>query len=461
MALDLLITNATIVNADGRVHGHIGVCDGRITTLLAQDVAQLPAATRTFDASGRLVIPGGVDAHCHVEQVTGEYKSLDSFRTATTAALHGGTTTIIDFGIPADRGESPIAALRNKLGLIDGARCDVALHGSVLAWDDTVPAQLDEMAELGVRSVKLYTTNRGTTMADEDTILRVMKEMVRLDGLTYLHCEHDAIVVDQTETCASEGHLAIGHLPRSRPALSEDASVREMIAVAEHTGAPVYLVHQTTAAAVRAAAEARARGVQVFSETCPHYLLLDDSVYASSEPERFACCPPMRPAETVRRLSDELALGNVHTLASDHSCYDLAQKREYSHDVRRMPHGLPGVETRMPAAFTAVVTRGGLSVNRFVELFSTAPARINGLRSKGVIAVGYDADLVLFDPTETRRVDGAALHQGSDFSPFDGLELAGWPSTVVSGGRIVVDEGRFVDPGPVGRFRARAGFSES
>ncbi|MFB7739259.1 amidohydrolase family protein [Streptomyces sp. NPDC056112] len=461
MALDLLITNATIVNADGRVHGHVGVSDGRITTLLAQDVAQLPAATRTIDASGRLVIPGGVDAHCHVEQVTGEYKSLDTFRTATTAALHGGTTTIIDFGIPADRGESPIAALRNKLSLIEGARCDVALHGSVLAWDDTVPAQLDEMAELGVRSVKLYTTNRGTTMADEDTILRVMKEMVRLDGLTYLHCEHDAIVVDQTETCASEGHLGIGHLPRSRPALSEDASVREMIAVAEHTGAPVYLVHQTTAAAVRAAAEARARGLQVFSETCPHYLLLDESVYASSEPERFACCPPMRPAETVRQLSDEVALGNVHTLASDHSCYDLAQKRKCSHDVRRMPHGLPGVETRMPAAFTAVVTRGGLSVDRFVELFSTAPARINGLRSKGVIAVGYDADLVVFDPTATRRVDGAALHQGSDFSPFDGLELAGWPSTVVSGGRIVVDEGRFVDPGPVGRFRARAGFSES
>ncbi|MGW2895534.1 amidohydrolase family protein [Streptomyces sp. NPDC001212] len=461
MALDLLITNATIVNADGRVHGHVGVSDGRITTLLAQDVAQLPAATRTIDASGRLVIPGGVDAHCHVEQVTGEYKSLDTFRTATTAALHGGTTTIIDFGIPADRGESPIAALRNKLSLIEGARCDVALHGSVLAWDDTVPAQLDEMAELGVRSVKLYTTNRGTTMADEDTILRVMKEMVRLDGLTYLHCEHDAIVVDQTETCASEGPLGIGHLPRSRPALSEDASVREMIAVAEHTGAPVYLVHQTTAAAVRAAAEARARGLQVFSETCPHYLLLDESVYASSEPERFACCPPMRPAETVRQLSDEVALGNVHTLASDHSCYDLAQKRKCSHDVRRMPHGLPGVETRMPAAFTAVVTRGGLSVDRFVELFSTAPARINGLRSKGVIAVGYDADLVVFDPTATRRVDGAALHQGSDFSPFDGLELAGWPSTVVSGGRIVVDEGRFVDPGPVGRFRARAGFSES
>lgn len=457
MVLDLLITNATVVNASGRVQAHVGVSDGRIVSMLSQDAPELPEARRTIDATGRLLIPGGVDPHCHVEQVTGPYKSLDTYRTATIAALHGGTTTIIDFGIPADPAESPIAALHNKLKLIEGSRCDVALHGSVIAWDDTVPAQLEEMARLGVRSVKLYTTNRGTTMADEDTILRVMKEMVRLDGLTYIHSEHDAIVVDRTATCAAEVGLGIEQLPRSRPVLSEEASVREMLAVAEYTGAPVYFVHQTTPAAVQAVAEARARGQLVFSETCPHYLLLDESVYASPSPEKFACCPPMRPADIVARLSRELALGSVDTIASDHSCYDLAQKRECSHDVRRMPHGLPGVETRMPAAYTAVVTEGGLPVERFVDLFAAAPARINGIVSKGVVAVGYDADLVILDPAETRWVDGSALHQGSDFSPFDGLELTGWPSIVVSGGRVVVEEGTFEDPGPVGRFVPRLG----
>lgn len=460
MVLDLLITNATVVNATGRVRAHIGVTDGRIATMLAHYAEELPAARRTIDATGRLVIPGGVDPHCHVEQVTGAYKSLDTYRTATTAALHGGTTTIIDFGIPADRSESPIAALRNKLDLLEGSRCDVALHGSVIAWDDTVPEQLEEMAELGVRSVKLYTTNRGTTMADEDTILRVMKEMVRLDGLTYIHCEHDAIVVDRTACCEAERGLGIEQLPHSRPALSEDASVREMLAVAEYTGAPVYFVHQTTPEAVHAVTEARARGQLAFSETCPHYLLLDESVYASNSPEKFACCPPMRPAATMAGLRNEVGLANVDIIASDHSCYSLAQKRERSHDVRRMPHGLPGVETRMPAAYTAVVTESGLPVERFVSLFSTAPAQINGLTTKGVVAVGYDADLVIFNPAETRRVDGATLHQGSDFSPFDGLELAGWPSTVVSGGRVVLADGEFHDPGPVGRFRPRVGFSE-
>lgn len=457
MTLDLLITNATVVNADGRTQAHLGITDGTITAMYAHATRDLPAARHTIDASGRLLIPGGVDVHCHVEQVTGPYKSRDTFATATTAALHGGTTTIMDFGIPAGTHESPLEALENKLHLIDGARCDVGLHGSVITWDDSVPAQLTTMAEKGVRSVKLYTTNRGTTMADEDTILKVMKEMVRLDGLTYIHCEHDAIIVDRMNTCAAEGHAGIAHLPQTRPAISEDASVREILAIAEYTGAPVYFVHQTTPGAVDAVQEARSRGQQVFSEACPHYLLLDESVYASDTPEKFACCPPMRSAEKVAGLLDRVAWKHVDVISSDHSGYNLAQKRQSNADVRRMPHGLPGVETRMPATYTVLVEQRGVPVERFVEVFATAPAKINGLTTKGVVAVGYDADLVLFDPTEARTVDGSALHQDTDFSPFDGLTLHGWPSTVISRGQVVVDNGNFIDPGPVGSYLPREG----
>ncbi|GAA1724579.1 dihydropyrimidinase [Isoptericola hypogeus] len=459
MTFDLLITDATVVNADGRTRAHVGVTDGVITALLSP-TRSVPVATRTVDASGRLLIPGGVDGHCHVDQVTGAYASLDTYEIATTGALHGGTTTIIDFGIPADAAERPIDALHRKLELTASARCDVGLHGSVVRWDETVPTQLEAMAELGVRSVKLYTTNRGTTMADDDTILQVMKEMVRLGGLAYVHAEHDAIVVDRTAACAAADNVGIADLHRTRPALSEDASVREILAVAEYTGAPVYFVHQTTPAAVDAVEEARARGQVVFSETCPHYLLLDESVYVGPAPEKYACCPPMRPASAVDGLLARLGRGAVDVVSSDHSCYDLSQKREHRHDVRRMPHGLPGVETRMPAAYTAMVTRAGLPVERFVEAFATAPARINGLPTKGVVDVGYDADLVLLDPGETRVVDGARLHQGTDFSPFDGTELHGWPSTVVVGGTVVLDDGRFRDPGPVGRYRPRTAFRD-
>lgn len=459
MTLDLLITNATVVNADGRFLCHIGVTDGMITTLIDADtpLAELPTGRRTLDAIGGLVIPGGVDPHCHVEQVTGSHKSLDTYETATIAALHGGTTTIIDFGIPAGSDESPLEAVQHKLRLIEGARCDVALHGAVIAWDDTVPAQLEWMAEHGIRSVKLYTTNRGTTMADDATIVNVMKEMVRLGGLTYVHCEHDAIIEDRIGACAREHQLAVSQLHRTRPAISEDASVREVLAMAEYTGASVYFVHQSTPEAVDAAQEARARGQRVYSETCPHYVAFDESVYSSTTPEKYACCPPMRPRAAVEGLLDRVARGPVDVMSSDHSCYDLAQKQRFSHDVRRMPHGLPGVETRMPAAFTALVRQHGMSLERFVEVFATAPARINGLARKGKVAVGFDADLVLFDPNEARTVDGAALHMGTDFSPFDGMELFGWPSTVVSGGKVVLDDGVFVDPGPVGVFVRRYG----
>jgi dihydropyrimidinase len=332
----------------------------------------------------------------------------------------------------------------------------------VVQWDETVPWQLEQLAAEGVRSVKMYTTNRGTTMADGDTILKVMREMVRLDGLTYIHAEHDPIIADCTQQHADDGRIGIQHLHRTRPELAEEISVKETLAMAEYTNAPVYFVHQSTPGAVDLVAEARRHGRDAFSETCPHYLTLDDTVYGTSFPEWYACCPPMRSPETVAALRDRLAAGAIHTVASDHSCYDLTQKRERSDDIRAMPHGLPGVETRMPVTFTAMMDAAGAAapVEDFVEVFAAGPARINALPGKGTIAAGYDADLVVFDPALERTVDGAALHMGTDFSPFDGRTLTGWPAVVVSAGRVVLDAGGFHDPGPVGQFVARNGFRE-
>ncbi|TLM84233.1 amidohydrolase family protein [Pseudarthrobacter sp. NamE5] len=455
---DLVIANATVVNSFGRQNAHIVVQDGLIAGLVDTSEAAPPAA-RTIDAEGRLVVPGGVDGHCHVAQVTGRFRTLDDYRTTSIAALWGGTTTIIDFGIPRDAQETPLVAVLHKKELAAQSRCDVALHGAVISWDETVPWQLEQLAAEGVRSVKMYTTNRGTTMADGDTILKVMREMVRLDGLTYIHAEHDPIITDCTEQHAQDGRIGIEHLHRTRPGLAEEVSVKDTLAMAEYTGAPVYFVHQSTPGAVDLVTEARERGLDAYSETCPHYVTLDDSVYGSKFPEWFACCPPMRDAETVAALKDRLASGAIHAMSSDHSCYDLSQKRERTDDVRAMPHGLPGVETRMPVTFTAM-SSAGASVEDFVEAFSAGPARINAIPGKGCIAEGYDADLVIFDPAEERIVDGAALHMGTDFSPFDGKALTGWPAVVVSSGRVVLDGQGFHDPGAAGRFVARNGFRD-
>lgn len=291
-------------------------------------------------------------------------------------------------------------------------------------------------------------------MADDTTIVKVMKEMVRLRGLTYIHCEHDAIIEDRISVCTDARLNDIAHLHMTRPVLSEVASVQEMLALANYTGAPVYLVHQSTPEAVRAVHEARSQGQIVYSEVCPHYLCFDESVYSGDTPEKYACCPPMRPRHLVDELVELVARGQVDVVSSDHSCYNLEQKR-ITDDVRFMPHGLPGVETRMAATFTTLVTQKGAPIERFVDVFSAGPARINGLPTKGRVAVGMDADLVLFDPDESRRVDGASLHMGTDHSPFDGIDLCGWPSVVVSAGRVVLEDGQFFDPGPVGGFLGR------
>jgi dihydropyrimidinase len=298
-------------------------------------------------------------------------------------------------------------------------------------------------------------------MADGDTIIKVMREMVRLDGLTYIHAEHDPIITDCTQQHADDGRISIEHLHRTRPELAEEISVKETLAMAQYTGAPVYFVHQTTPGAVDLVSEARSNGQEAYSETCPHYLTLDESAYGSAFPEWYACCPPMRSAETVAALKERLFNRAIHTVSSDHSCYDLSQKRERTDDIRAMPHGLPGVETRMPVTFTTLMTDPARnSVEDFVEVFSAGPARINAVPGKGTIAEGFDADLVIFDPLETRVVDGRYLHMGTDFSPFDGMQLTGWPAVVVSAGQIVLDSEGFHDPGPVGRFVARNGFRE-
>jgi dihydropyrimidinase len=462
---ELVIAHGLVVDATSATAAHIVVDAGKITALVDAH-EPVPPAARVVDATGRVVIPGGVDGHCHVAQITGPYRTLDDYAITSVAALWGGTTTIVDFGIPRDAMETPLEAAENKIALARVSRCDVALHASVITWDPTIPAQLQSLADLGVRSVKLYMTNRGTTMADNDTVLKVMREMARLDGLTYIHAEHDAIIADCTAVHADAGEIGIAHLHRTRPELAEEISVREVLAMAEYTGAPVYFVHQSTPGAVDLVVTARARGLHVHSETCPHYLVLDDGVYASRFPEWFACCPPMRSAATVAALGERFANGAIDTVASDHSCYDLTQKLAHSGDIRQMPHGLPGVETRMPVAFTALSDMHGdprdpRVLQRFAEVFAAAPARINAIPDKGVLAPGYDADLVVFDPAQTRWVAAADLHQGTDFSPFDGRILRGWPQVVVSGGRIVLQDGQFHDPGPVGRFVRRGGYREA
>ncbi len=446
---DLVIHGGTIVNAGGSSPATVVVRDGRIEAVLAPDVP-LPAHARAIDATGALVLPGGVDPHCHIGQRLGDYAALDDYEQASVAALWGGTTTVVDFAIP-DPGQTPLAAIHERRKLADISRCDTALHGCVIEWDDSTREQIADMAGLGVRTIKLFTTYRDVVMAGPDTILEVLRTLHAQGGLAYVHAEANHVIEDAQGLAAADAHADAAHHDGTRPELAEAAAVAQVLATAEHVDAPVYFVHQTTAEAVDLVRDARRRGVRAYTETCPHYLTLDSEVYRGEHPERFVCCPPLRDAATVADLRSRALVGDVDSLGSDNCCYDTAQKLEHRDDVRLMPNGLPGVETRLPVTWTALVEEQGMPVERFVAMFSTNPARLNGLAGKGVITPGADADLVVIDPAVRREVRAADLHMPTDYSPYEGAQLTGWPSAVVCAGRVVVDAEGFHDPGPIGR----------
>ena len=446
---DLVVHGGTVVNAGGSAPATVVVRDGRVEAVLAADVP-LPPHERAIDATGSVVLPGGVDPHCHIGQRLGEYAALDDYAQASTAALWGGTTTVVDFAIP-EPGQTPLAAAEERRRAAAISRCDTALHGCVIDWDGGTEKEIIALAEMGVRTIKLFTTYRDVVMAGPDTILEVLRTLHAQGGIAYVHAEANHVIEDAQDCAAAVAHADAAHHAGTRPELAEAAAVAQVLATAEHVDAPVYFVHQTTAAAVDLVRDARRRGVRAYTETCPHYLALDSGVYDGPHPERYVCCPPLRAPETVAGLRARALVGDVDTVGSDNCCYSTEQKLEHRDDVRLMPNGLPGVETRLPVTWTTLVVEAGMPVERFVAVFSTNPARLNGLAGKGVIAPGADADIVVIDPKVRREVRATDLHMPTDYSPYEGRQLAGWPSVVISAGRVVVDQAGFHDPGPVGR----------
>ena len=457
MSAPLFVRNGLVVNSSSSVRADVLLRDGRVEAVCRPGSQPSPPGAVELDAAGKFVMPGGVDPHCHVGFTSGRYTSLDDYRQATTAAVFGGTTTVIDFAIPRP-GQQPLAVAQVQKDKAAQGLCDSALHACVVDWDESVPGQLHELAAMGIRTVKMFTTYRGETMAADETIFKVMRDLKDLGGMAVVHCETNYIIEEQQQRCAAYGKISAPHHADSRPEIAETASVASIIAMAESLGAPVYLVHQSSPQSLRLAAEARRRGVTVFSEAVTHHLVLDESCYDGPFPEHFVCCPPLRSAAVVEQMAHAVFDGSVTTIGSDHCCYNTEQKMELKDDVRIMPNGLPGVELRLPVIFSEFVARRGLSPERFVELCCANPARANGLwPRKGSIQPGADADLVIWDPAARTTVRSADLHMATDYTPYEGRELVGWPSTVVVGGTVIVANGLLQQRDAYGsRFARRA-----
>jgi len=454
-----LITGGRIVTAVDDYVGDILLENGRIEAIgRSLEVADADV----HDASNRLVLPGGVDVHVHMETPMGNgIETCDSFETGTVSAAFGGTTTIVDFA-QQQRGESPKAALDRRLESAE-RQCviDFGFH-SILT--DVNEGALSELPDLvsndGVSSIKLYMAYPDVLMVDDAAIYKTMRRVGGHGGMVNLHAENGVVIEALIEEALAAGNTSPRYHQLTRPQLMEGEATHRVIRIAELAEVPVYIVHLSAKEALDAVVEARDRGIHAFAETCPHYLFLDSAEYDRQgfDSAKFVMTPPLRDHDCQQALWRGLKFDDLQIVSTDHCpfCFNekahglLKSKQPGRDDFSKIPNGAPGVELRLPLLFDGGVRAGRITLNRFVQLVATAPAKMFGLfPRKGTIAVGSDADIVVFDADEKHVLSAASHHSNVDYSLFEGREVTGRVKKVFSRGELIVDCDRWL--GKVGR----------
>jgi dihydropyrimidinase len=450
----LLVQGGLLVTPDGVIDADVLVQAARIKAV-GHD---LPAANDTLviDASGCYVFPGVIDAHTHIVLDTGIYKTADDWYMATRAAAGGGVTTVIDFATQFS-GQTLREVVELLLAEARESIIDYGFHVMVTDLPPVCEKALIDLVDLGVPSVKLYTTYRPNYYADDATILRLLSACAELGIRPLVHCENDALVTARTEALISAGKTGWRYHGDSRPALAEQEAVQRVLFWAEAAGCPIHVVHCSTARSVSLVAEARDNGQEVTCETCPQYLLLDNTAYEGEEPWRYILQPPLRDPDEPERLWTLVEAGMVDLLTTDHCDYTVEQKVARD-DFAHTPGGLPGLATLLPLTFTYGVARGRLSLEQLVALLSTNPARVWGLwPRKGALLPGFDADLVVYDPQPESTIDAQVLGHMARYSPYEGMPVQGQVRMTISRGRIVYRDGQSLGRKGQGKFVKRSG----
>lgn len=453
MNFDIVIHDGTLVTASETVVSDIGIIGEKIAAM-----GRGLRGTRMLDAGGKLVIPGGVDPHVHLEMPQGTAVSSDDFETGTIAAACGGTTTLIDFVEP-EGDQTLLEALQLRRAQADGrAVVDYGLHMTIANAEPATIAQIPGAFQAGCYSFKTYTIYDGFYL-DDDAMLEALAAVRGVNGLLIVHAENRHMVSRLQQQFLAAGQTAPRFHPRSRPPIVEGTAVNRILALAEITGCPVYVVHVSTQAGASAIHQAQERGQVVFGETCPQYLLLTDVEYdrPGREGTKFICSPPLRPAGNPAGLWHGLANNYLQTIGTDHCpfFYDGQKNLDYS-DFTQIPNGLPGIEARLSLIYTFGVGQKRISLNRWVELCCTAPAKTFGLYPrKGSLMPGADADIVIFDPQRELTLSSALMHERVDYTPYEGFPLRGYPETTLVRGQIMVQDCEFIGSPGWGQFLPR------
>ena len=455
--MDLVIKNGTIVTATESYQADVGV-EGETIALIGRNLV----GDKIIDAEGMYVMPGGIDPHTHLELPFMGSVSADDFRTGTIAAACGGTTTIIDFAIQG-AGQTLREALDIWLAKADGkASIDYGMHIAIGAMDDERMAEMGDMINIGVTSFKVFMAYKGSLMVDDETLFRSLSRAREIGGLISLHAENGDVLNYLINKHVAEGKTEPIWHALSHPPEAEAEAAHRAIVMAGMTGAPLYIVHTSSAAALEAIKAGRSKGFLIYGETCPQYLMFTMEKYEEPDFEgaKYVMSPPLREKGNPEALWRGLVSGDLQTVGTDHCPFNfVGQKDMGKDDFSKIPNGMPGIETRLPLMYHFGVNEGRFSINRFVALVATGPARLFGLLPrKGAIVIGADADLVLWDPNKERQLTKENLHMNVDHSPYEDVTVKGYPSLVLQRGKVIVKEDEFVGDVGAGQFLKRRPF---
>ena len=452
----ILIVKGTIVTPIETYKSDILIVNGLINQI--ESKIEPLKADKIIDASGLYVLPGGVDPHVHMHLQSPAGYTSDNFFTGSRAALYGGTTTIIDFVTPR-RGQSLPEALKQRKAEAKDSMTDFSFHVSPVEWRDTTEKEIDECITEGISSFKVYMAYKDSVGLSDGDLFKVMKVVGKAGKTVTVHCESgDDIEILKNKLLAENSFEPLYHAV-SRPGDLEAEAVRRAIYMAQRTNCTLYIVHVSSMKSLKHIQAAQSVGQNIFAETCPQYLLFDDTKYEGEfdQTAPFIISPPLRKRIDNEALWRAVSTGIIKTIGTDHCPFNLSQKREGLNDFRKIPNGAGGVEHRLALLYTYGVIENEITINQMVDLTSTQPAKIFGLYpAKGEIAVGSDSDLVIWDPESENTISVKTHHQNCDNNIYEGIKTRGQAKYVIAGGKIVIEDGIMIDNDIRGRFLKRS-----
>ncbi|MFC2104382.1 dihydropyrimidinase [Bacteroidota bacterium] len=443
--MNILIKNGTVVTSTQAFNSDIYISDGKIAQLRAS-LNILEPIDKTINASGFYIFPGGIDPHVHMHLPTPAGFSADDFETGSKAALIGGTTTLLDFVTP-QRGQSLIDALIQRNSETKNSFCDYSFHVSPIEWNNTTEQEIKDCIESGITSFKVYMAYKDNIGLNDYDILKVMQVVGKAGGIVTLHCELGDDIDELRNEIAEKGNSSPEFHPLSRPIYTESVAVKNAIEMAKKANCPIYIVHTSCGDSIKYIKEAQRDGQRVYSETCPQYLLLNDSKYIGDFKDtcKYIMSPPLRKKEDQNTLWESINKGIVKTVGTDHCPFTLEQKEQGINDFRKIPNGAGGVEHRMKLLYSYGILQNRINYNQFVDITSTQAAKIFGLYpQKGEIAVGSDADLLIWNPKIENTISVENNYQNCDLEIYEGAKTVGAPEIVILNGEVVIENGELV-----------------